>query len=86
MTRFNSGQRVRHTSHGAGTIIEVRTGSNATYLNSNRGAETLSSLLMAGIGELLVEEYYDAGRYPYRVCFDSGYTDVYSDNDLLTSV
>jgi hypothetical protein len=41
---------------------------------------------MAGIGELLVEEYYDAGRYPYRVCFDSGYTDVYSDNDLLTSV
>jgi hypothetical protein len=84
MATFQVGDRVRHTGHGPGTVIEVRearSNSAAEYLLSRRGAAQLARIP----GELvpaMVDSMYSPDRYPYRIRFDSGYTDVYSDNGL----
>jgi hypothetical protein len=81
---FQVGDRIHHAGHGPGTVIEVRTGttnSAAEYLLSERGAEALANL-PALLLPALVDAGYTPERYPYRIRFDSGYTDVYSEIGL----
>lgn len=84
---FNQGDRVFHEGHGEGEIIEVRipiTSNPVDYLLSDRGTDLLPRVP----AEIMVNGFYDANRYPYRVRFPRSnftggeYTDVYSLTDL----
>jgi hypothetical protein len=79
------GARVHHVGHGNGTIIAYNQlkPANPKILEhvqelNNSGGDILAPLLVAGG----IAALYDGARYPYVVKFDTGHTDVYTDNDL----
>jgi len=78
---FQLGQRVEAGGHGPGTITEVRTPTgidHAAYLMSDRGKEIRNQLP----AELLVGSFYGPDRYPYKINFDDGYSDVYAEREI----
>lgn len=79
--KFKVGDRVKHFGHGLGTVIAT----NGTQKNVYFQEKPLDAIKMAnnaGLLKELVNSLYDGDRYPYVVKFDSGYQDVYSENDL----
>lgn len=95
MLRFQVGSRVYLEAHGYGTVIEIRTprdNSAFEYATSARGSSAVARILRetppavanALVGGL-VAGGYDPERYPYRIQFDSGYSDVYGDRELYVS-
>lgn len=75
--------RVYHNGHQFGTVIEVRESKSLVTLHQVlTQANSLNDLLLDQFGSRLLQGVYSPQKYPYKVRFDTGYTDVYSERDL----
>jgi hypothetical protein len=76
------GTRVNHTGHGPGTIVSHNTRRPNSYAAENLGGEAVAQAVQMGLGDAIVDSFYDGARYPYVIQFDSGYKDVYALDDV----
>ena len=82
MRNFKVGERVCHTGHGYGVVLEVNQNEidlirvNFEHMNNER--------LPALTRRVAAEHYARRGR-PYTIRFDSGYSDCYEHHDELES-
>ena len=76
------GQRVSHSGHGPGEMIEIREGApQSEYMHSPSFPSACAENQLVGALALAVSAY-SAERYPYRVRFDSGFEEVYGEHEL----
>lgn len=71
--------------HGSGVIVEVRKGKDMPDEKVNKVMQYINGAptSVAGkIGSMLLDVVYGPERYPYRVQYDCGYNDVYSENSI----
>ena len=80
---FIIGQRVRHSGHGAGEVIEVRSGAphSEGYMESARFSSAFAEEPALGCLAVAMTAY-SPERYPYRVRFESGFEEVYGETEL----
>lgn len=80
--KYKINQRVQHSGHGPGTVVGYNTREKNSYLEGNLLSPHMAAAVEAGLFPAIVDSFYSGDRYPYKVKFDSGYEDVYSDDDL----
>jgi len=81
---FAVGQRVLHSGHGQGVVLEVRQvqAQESEYMQGERFASACAEDPEFGALCLSLTPLFSADRFPFRVRFDSGYEDVYAPTDL----
>jgi hypothetical protein len=75
------GTRVNHTGHGLGTIVAYN-GQKANECLMEHLTEIAAPVVELGLGQSVINAFYDGERFPYVVQYDSGYKDVYSLTDV----
>jgi len=78
--KFKIGDKIFHSGHGEGKIVGFNGVEKSKYLESHPEAVKFACEL--GLIEGVINSFYSKETYPYIVKFNSGYQDVYSENDL----
>jgi len=71
------GTRVKHAGHGEGEVVDHNTRKRHSFRHIVEGAS--ENALMR---EMCVDAFFDGERYPNVIQFDSGYRDVYADQEV----